>query len=70
MFGLAATQAAFDHGEPWRLECVDYLRGNLDLIEQELKSMPGVVLRQRPQASFLVWFDITALGFDDAHAEF
>jgi cystathionine beta-lyase len=70
VFGLAATQAAFDHGEPWRLECVDYLRGNLDLIEQELKSMPGVVLRQRPQASFLVWFDITALGFEDAHAEF
>ena len=70
MFGLAATQAAFDHGEPWRLECVEYLRGNLDLIEQEIKSMPGVVLRQRPQASFLVWFDITALGFDDAHAEF
>jgi len=70
MFGLAATQAAFDHGEPWRLECVDYLRGNLDLIEQEIKSMPGVVLRQRPQASFLVWFDVTALGFEDAHAEF
>lgn len=70
MFGLAATQAAFDHGEPWRLECVDYLRGNLDLVEAELKSMPGVVLRQRPQASFLAWFDITALGFDDAHAEF
>ena len=70
VFGLAATQAAFEHGEPWRLECVDYLRGNLDLIEQELKSMPGVVLRQRPQASFLVWFDITALGFEDAHAEF
>ncbi len=32
--------------------------------------MPGVVLRQRPQASFLVWFDITALGYEDAHAEF
>ena len=70
VFGLAATQAAFEHGEPWRLECVEYLRGNLDLIEQELKSMPGVVLRQRPQASFLAWFDITALGFEDAHAEF
>jgi cystathionine beta-lyase len=49
---------------------VEYLRGNLDLIEQELKSMPGVILRQRPQASFLVWFDVTALGFEDAHAEF
>jgi cystathionine beta-lyase len=70
VFGLLATQAAFDHGEPWRLECVEYLRGNLDLIEQELKSMPGVILRQRPQSSFLAWFDVTALGFADPHAEF
>ncbi|MBM3826456.1 MAG: putative C-S lyase [Verrucomicrobia bacterium] len=70
MFGLAATQAAFDHGEPWRQACVEYLRGNLDLIERELRGMPGVVLRQRPQASFLAWFDVTALGFDDPHVEF
>ncbi len=70
VFGLAATQAAFDHGEEWRVECVNYLRGNLDLIEKELKDMPGVVLRQRPQSSFLAWFDVSALGFEDAHAEF
>ena len=70
VFGLAATQAAFDHGEEWRLACVDYLRGNLDLIEQELKSMPGVVLKARPQSSFLAWFDVRSLGFEDPHAEF
>ncbi|MGA0133879.1 MAG: MalY/PatB family protein [Opitutales bacterium] len=70
MFGLAATQAAFDHGEPWRQACVEYLRGNVDLVERELRGMPGVVLRQRPQASFLAWLDVSALGFEDAHAEF
>ena len=70
VFGLAATQAAFDHGEEWRIACVDYLRGNLELIEKELKDMPGVVLRQRPQSSFLAWLDVSALGFEDPHAEF
>ncbi len=70
VFGLAATQAAFDHGEEWRLACVDYLRGNRDLIEQELNSMPGVVLKARPQSSFLAWFDVRSLGFEDPHAEF
>lgn len=70
VFGLAATEAAFEHGEPWRLACVDYLRGNLDLIEQELRDMPGLVLRQRPQSSFLAWFDATALGYEDPHAAF
>ncbi len=70
VFGLAATQAAFDHGEEWRVECVNYLRGNLELIEKELKDMPGVVLRQRPQSSFLAWLDVSALGFEDPHAEF
>jgi cystathionine beta-lyase len=44
VFGLVATQAAFDHGEEWRLACIDYLRGNLDLIEKELKHMNGVVI--------------------------
>ncbi len=70
VFGLAATQAAFDHGEEWRVECVNYLRGNLELIEKELKDMPGVVLRQRPQSSFLAWLDVSALGFEDPHSEF
>ena len=70
MFGLAATQAAFDDGEEWRLACIDYLRGNLDLIEKELKEMPGVILHQRPQSSFLAWLDVRALGFEDPHAEF
>lgn len=70
LFGLAATEAAFAHGEPWRLACVDYLRGNLDLIESELRSMPGLVLRQRPQSSFLAWFDARDLGFEDPHAAF
>lgn len=70
VFGLAATEAAFNHGEPWRLACVEYLRGNLDLVEAELRHMPGLVLRQRPQSSFLAWFDATALGFEDPHAAF
>ena len=70
IFGMAATEAAFNHGEPWRLAVIDYLRGNVDLIEKELKDMPGLVLRQRPQASFLAWIDATALGYEDPHAAF
>lgn len=70
VFGLTATQAAFEHGEPWRAACVDYLRGNLDLIEAELRTMPGLVLRQRPQSSFLAWLDASALGYEDPHVAF
>lgn len=70
VFGLAATEAAFEHGEPWRLACVDYLRGNLDLVMASLPRLPNLVLRQRPQSSFLAWFDATGLGFDDPHAAF
>jgi cystathionine beta-lyase len=70
VFGLVATQAALEHGEPWRQACIEYLRGNLDVIEEALKRMPGVVLRQRPQASFLAWLDVSALGFENPHAEF
>jgi len=70
VFGLAATEAAFEHGEPWRRACVDYLRGNLGLIASRLPHLPGLVLRQLPQSSFLAWFDARPLGFDDPHAAF
>jgi len=70
VFGLTATEAAFTHGEPWRLACVDYLRGNLDLVMATLPRLPGLVLHQRPQSSFLAWFDASKLGFDNPHAAF
>ncbi|MDR2862998.1 MAG: PatB family C-S lyase [Puniceicoccales bacterium] len=70
IFGLIALEAAYRHGEAWRLECVEYLRGNLDVVVEEIAHTPGVILAQRPQATYLAWLDVRALGFTDPRAAF
>lgn len=55
-FGYAACAAAYRHGEPWRLALLDYLRGNRDLVESEVRAMPGLAMR-RVEATYLAWID-------------
>ena len=64
-----ATRAAFAEGGAWRSSLLDYLRGNLALIEERVGSMPGLALRPL-QATYLAWIDATALGLDDAQGWF
>lgn len=60
-FGLVATQAALEHGEPWRQALISYLQGNRDHLVQALRArLPGVRVAA-PQASFLAWLDCSAL---------
>lgn len=64
-----ATRAAYAEGGPWRRQLLDYLRGNLALIEERVAAMPG--LRLEPlQATYLAWIDATALGLEDAQGWF
>jgi cystathionine beta-lyase len=70
LFGFVALEAAYRHGAAWRDECVAYLRGNLDLVMSELAQVPGLSIAQRPQATYLAWLDVRALGFAEPVAEF
>ena len=64
-FAYEATRAAYAEGGPWRAALLDYLRGNLRLIEERIERIPG--LRLDPlQATYLAWIDATALGLEDA----
>ena len=54
--GFVATLAAFRDGRDWHLALLDYLRGNRDLVERELATMPG--LRSwHVEATYLAWID-------------
>jgi cystathionine beta-lyase len=69
-FGSIASVAAFRHGRPWLdgvLASLDDSRRLLaDLLEDEL---PGVAYRV-PDASYLAWLDLRALGWGDDPAAF
>ncbi|MDR1496904.1 MAG: PatB family C-S lyase [Puniceicoccales bacterium] len=70
IFGLVALEAAYRHGAPWQRACVEYLRGNLDLVLTEIARTPGVTIAQCPQATYLAWLDARALGVENPAAVF
>jgi cysteine-S-conjugate beta-lyase len=71
LFGLIATRAGFADGRDWLDATVATIESNLALLDEQLaERLPAVRLR-RPDASYLAWLDISALGWGDdpaAHA--
>ncbi len=64
MFAPIATVAALKNGEEWRQQMVKYVEGNIDFIADYCKeNIPGIKA-VKPQASYLVWLDCTALGLN------
>ena len=62
LVSIIATEAAYRNGKQWLEECLHYIEGNVDYVEQYCREhIPGVVAI-KPQAGFLVWLDCTGLG--------
>lgn len=66
VFAPIATIAAFQKGEAWRQEMLRYIEGNIDFVMDFCKQRLPAVRPLRPQASFLVWLDCTALGLSQS----
>ena len=69
LLGYTAAEAAYRHGEPWRLALLDYLRGNRDLVFEAIREMPG--LEMTPvEATYLAWIDLRGRGIDHPRSAF
>ncbi|MEB8433597.1 PatB family C-S lyase [Cocleimonas sp. KMM 6892] len=69
ILGQTATEAAFKHGESWRLQQIDYLRDNHDYLLREINAIPG--LKMFPlEATYLAWIDVSDLALDNAESFF
>lgn len=72
--GLAATEAAYNHGESWLTECLAYTRQNLEYVHQHTASyldaegLPLVASRL-PEATYLLWLDFRRLGMNPKDLE-
>jgi len=63
-FGYAGCQAAYNEGEAWRQQLLQYLRGNYDLLYKFIQSeLPQIKFRPM-QATYLAWFDVSGLGLE------
>lgn len=68
-FGVLATMAAYDEGEDWLLQLLDYLKGNYecmkDFCQRNLPDFPIAKL----EGTYLVWMDCRALGLSSEELE-
>ncbi|MDR0322543.1 MAG: pyridoxal phosphate-dependent aminotransferase [Treponema sp.] len=60
--GLSACEAAYAGGEQWLDELIDYLAGNMSLIDDFLKTNTPKIKLVKPQGTYLAWLDFSALG--------
>jgi cystathionine beta-lyase len=65
VFGFDAALAAYESGGPWLEAQLDYLRGNRDLVAQEI-ALPMA----RVEATYLAWIDCSSLEVSDPYEHF
>lgn len=64
MISIECCRVAYESGAEWLDELLDYLKGNLDLVEGFLEEKLPKIRMIRPQGTYMVWLDMTALGMD------
>jgi len=62
IFGLVAMEAAYNEGEEWLVQLLDYLKGNLNFLLQYLERNVSRVKVIVPEGTYLVWLDFRELG--------
>lgn len=67
--GVIATMAAYDKGEDWLLQLIDYLKGNFECFRkycaENLPDFPAMEL----EGTYLVWMDCSKLGMTSRQLE-
>jgi cysteine-S-conjugate beta-lyase len=64
IFGFVAAEAAYDRGEEWLRQLMDYLEGNLRFLQDFISKHIPVIRVIPPQATYLIWLDCRQMGLD------
>lgn len=65
IFGTAALEAAFTHGDEWLAQLLKYIQDNYAVLEQFFRENLPEVKVMRPESTFLIWIDFSAFGLTD-----
>lgn len=64
IFGVVALEAAFNYGDEWLNQFLDYMQGNLNfLIRYVQKHIPRISVI-KPEGTYLAWLDCRRLGLN------
>ncbi len=66
VFGAAALEAAYRHGDDWLGQVRAYIEANLSFLKSFFTAQLPEVQVIEPQATYLVWLDFRNLGLEDA----
>ena len=64
-FGIEGMTVAYNEGEPWLNELMEYLKGNYETIVDFLKKELPMLKVSPLEATYLVWIDFRALSLKD-----
>lgn len=72
IFAYIGAVAAYEKGEAWRVEMLDYVQKNIEFVAEYLKNNIPQIVAMIPEASFLVWLNCKELGMetDELHKFF
>lgn len=72
IFAYIGAVAAYESGEEWRVQMLDYVKGNIDFVKDYLEKNIPQIVAMIPEASFLVWLNCKDLGMetDELHKFF
>ncbi len=61
--GMIANQAAYAEGEDWLNQCVSYIDGNHDFVQNYFKTQmsPLIKIPAKAQGTYLTWVDVSGL---------
>ena len=65
LFAYEVMHSAYEEGDEWLAQAVNYIEANIDLTLQFLEENLPKVKVMRPEASYLIWLDCSAYSDDN-----
>ena len=69
IFGYLAAQYAYEYGDEWLDQAIEYIQKNIDFADDFLQNHIPQIKVIRPEASFLIWLDCRDLNLSQPELE-
>ncbi|MGH9176709.1 MAG: aminotransferase class I/II-fold pyridoxal phosphate-dependent enzyme, partial [Vicinamibacterales bacterium] len=60
--GIVANRAAYDDGEDWLNQVVEYIDGTHDMVARFISTSMPMVKYVKPEGTYLAWLDVSAVA--------
>ena len=64
-FSLVATEAAYNYGEDWLHDLLNYIENNIDFAIEYIKNHIPKLKVYKPEGTYLLWIDFNHLNVDE-----